>query len=269
MLTDEKRLFFGLEVRAPWPKELPSGRLLDESHRHLTLAFLGQTPFLRLSDYFPSFPTPPFKIGLIGKFDRCLLLPKGHPHVVAWHINWLEDDQELITFQKQLGDWLHHWGFTPSGYQQTFLPHVTLCRAPFIAKEWIHSFTELPLFVKDIHLYESLGYSKYQSLWSYPITPPFEEIEHTADIAFHVRGTTFEELHKHAQIALAFTYPPLLSYFSQTQNILSLEEIVMDLNTILARADGEIGCPFKAISFHDILIEEEPNLLCWEMIVDV
>ncbi len=42
-MEEEKRLFFGAEVSAPWPKELPQGRVLEEKARHLTLAFLGET----------------------------------------------------------------------------------------------------------------------------------------------------------------------------------------------------------------------------------
>jgi 2'-5' RNA ligase len=270
MSTEDKRLFFGLEAIAPWPHELPSGRLLKENQRHLTLAFLGKTHFPSLSTLLPSFPTPSFKVGLVGQFDKCLLLPKKHLHVVAWHVDWLENDHNVRHFQKTLVNWLLENGFVPANHERDFLPHVTLSRKPFVSKEWTESFTKLPVIVKDIHLYESLGHSNYESRWHYPIKAPFEEIEHTADIAFRIRGENFTQLHQHALVALAFKYPPLLSYFSKIQENkeMNLEDIIIKLNTIIGRADSEIGCPFKAVSFHDKLIKEE-NLLIWEMIVDV
>jgi RNA 2',3'-cyclic 3'-phosphodiesterase len=50
MTTDDpiKRLFFAFEVDAPWPEALPSGRILEPSCRHMTLAFLGNIPFAPL-----------------------------------------------------------------------------------------------------------------------------------------------------------------------------------------------------------------------------
>ena len=40
-MKDQKRLFFGFEVKAPWPQGLPKGRILKEDQRHITIAFLG------------------------------------------------------------------------------------------------------------------------------------------------------------------------------------------------------------------------------------
>ena len=57
-----------------------------------------------------------------------------------------------------------------------------------IKQEWLDHFTPLPFFVKAIHLYQSLGNLQYQSLWESPLLSPFEELEHTADIAFLIRG---------------------------------------------------------------------------------
>lgn len=238
------RLFFGMEVISPWPEENPSGRILLESDRHLTLAFLGESTMPDL----PSFPKPPFQIGLAGIFDKPLFLS----HVAAWHIHWLEGEKLLLLFQKNLSNWLHLKG--------EFLSHVTMARKPYDAKKWEESFRKLPLFVQNIHLYESLGYSKYKSLWSYPLLAPFEEIEHTADIAFRIRGNLF----LHAQLALSFHFPSMIDYFDYGE-VNDLGDIVTALNAMIARADSEIGCPFKAVSFHDIQNKTGE----WEMIVDV
>jgi hypothetical protein len=122
--------------------------------------------------------------------------------------------------------------------------------------------------VKGLHLYKSMGNLEYQSLWEMPLLPPFEELEHTADLAFHIRGSTVQQLHTHAQLALAFKFPPLVSCFTQkTQN--SLKEIIISLNEMISQADMEFGCPFKAVSFHGEIKEDAQKLLHWNMIVDV
>lgn len=269
MQTDNKRLFFALEVTAPWPQNLPQGRCLLERDRHLTLAFLGNTDFPKLQAALSTFPTPPFAIGLTGIFDSCLLLPERQPHVVAWHVDWWDNSLILNQYQVELIHWLARCGISCDTKRQSFLPHVTLCRQPFNGKEWMQAFHPLPMAISQIHLYESLGHSHYQSIWSFPILAPFSEIEHTADIAFHIRGHTFNDLHIHAQIALAFKSPSLLPYLSpMSAPIENIEEIIIDLNMRIGKADAEIGSPFKAISFHDKM-QKKDNLFIWEMIVDV
>jgi RNA 2',3'-cyclic 3'-phosphodiesterase len=109
---------------------------------------------------------------------------------------------------------------------------------------------------------------EYQSLWEIPLLSPFEEFEHTADIAFLVRGTTPQELHRNAQLALAFKFPKILPFFSKRLQD-TLDEIIIALNEMVGKADAECGCPFKAVSFHGQIKAEEENLLHWEMIVDV
>ena len=75
MKEEIKRLFFGVEVHAPWPSQLPSGRLLDETHRHLTLAFLGNIPYSSLMNHLDTFSIPPICVGSSGYFNSCLTLP--------------------------------------------------------------------------------------------------------------------------------------------------------------------------------------------------
>lgn len=266
-ISDKKRLFFGLEVEAPWPHKLPEGRVLQESHRHLTLAFLGETDFSKLSKALNSIPLPSFTLGLVGKFDKCLFLPEKHPHVVAWHVEWMDKTDELISFQKSLTEWLFTQGFLLE-IENKFLPHVTICRSPFIKKQWEKSFEELPLSVNKIHLYESLGGLKYQPIWTHSLISPFEEIDHTADIGFWIRGNSLEQLYIHAQVALSFHFPNIIPYFPKQERIDNIDSIITSLNIGITRADSEIGCPLKAVSYHGN-IHEKTNVLEWEMIVDV
>ena len=268
MAEEIKRVFFGCEVLAPWPDSLPHGRLLDAAHRHMTLAFLGETPYEILLKILPDFPKPPFTVGFAGHFDKCLFLPERHPHVVAWHVDYLEEQSPLLVFQKTLVEWLKHHDLNPRNSDREFLPHVTLCRSPFSPSLWRKAFVDLPMIIKDIHLYESVGNLKYEPLWSYPLTPPFEELEHTADIAFLVNGATIKQIHVHSQIALAFKFPPILPYFSRKE-VNSIDELIVDINEVVAKSDAAIGIPFKAVSFHGEIKEIPGNIKQWEMIVDV
>ena len=243
------RLFFALQVVSPWPDRLPPGRFIAEEHRHLTLAFLGESNMPDLE----SFPKPPFSIGLSGFFDKLVLLPKHvHPHVAAWHIHWLEGEQILNAYQKQVLQFLKL-------NESPFLPHVTIAREPFDKEAWEHQFELLPMYVKDVRLCELLGYSQYRTIWAYPLQAPFEEHEHTADIAFVIRG----DLYLHAQLALSFKFPPFLPYID-SRKLTTVNEIVTALNEIIAKIDSKIGCPLKAVSLHGEIENGE-----WEMIVDV
>lgn len=269
MNEERKRVFFAFETHAPWPEKLPSGRLLRENDRHLTLAFLGWVDdYKKLVARLDSFPKPPIKVGSAGLFDKCIFLPEGHPRVVAWHVQWLENIAPIEKYQTDFVNWLLQQGFYPDTRHKEFLPHVTLSRAPFDPHHWKRAFSVLPFFIKDIHLYESVGNLIYEPKWSWPLIAPFEEIDHTADVAFNVHAESLEQLQGHALLALAFKSPGLLEYRHLLQKPDSLEDIVFNLNRVVAETDHEKGCSFKAVSYHgDVVIENE--ILTWEMIVDV
>lgn len=268
MVEIEKRVFFALEVRAPWPEDLPRGRLLDPDDRHATMAFLGEIPYEPLIQKLHSqFPTPPFKVGLVGTFSECLFLPPRHPNVVAWDVQWIDDNQPLRDYREVFLKWLKQQDYHPKEHEGPWLCHVTLCRKPFDYAAWKKSFRPLPMAIDAIHLYESLGHSKYKPIWSYPLIPPFQEIEHTADIAYLINGENLKQLHHHAQTALAFRYPALVRYMHPSAAN-HHDDIIMDLNEMIAKADADLGCPFKAISFHG-KVEKRESSLQWEMIVDV
>lgn len=250
--SDKRRLFLGLEVHAPWPKLPPSGRIIDENSRHVTLAFLGMQSLSKTIEQLPAISVP--EIGPVGLFTKCLFLPHRHPRVVAWQIDWLSD----FTTEKMAIPTL----------EREFLDHVTLCRSPFIAKQWHDSFTRLPLVATALHLYESTGSLHYVPRKSWHFTLPFEEIEHTADIAFVIRGKTLSELFVHAEGALCYHFPELTPYFFAQACLTSLEEVISLLNERIAIADSEIGSPLKAVSLHTHLTAHH-NILEWEMIVDV
>jgi 2'-5' RNA ligase len=265
-MSDSKRLFFGAQAAAPWPKDYPPARMIPEETRHLTLAFLGQNSFSKFKTVLSSVPRPSFAIGPAGITKELIFLPKDRSRVAALSINWLDAEAKLNGYQKELTDWLQNQGFSLD--KRPFFPHLTIARAPFDQNQWQEHFTPLPFFIKAIHLYQSLGNLQYQSLWESPLLSPFDEFEHTADIAFLIRGCCIQELHQHAQLALAFTFPPMIKFYtSQLQN--SLEETIISLNDMVAKADTEFGCPFKAVSFHGRIKPAEHHILHWEMIVDV
>jgi 2'-5' RNA ligase len=263
----EKRLFFGLEVHAPWPSPLPKARMVAEECRHLTLAFLGEASFLKIQKLFPALPKPPFRVGPVGSFDKCLFLPKWSPRVVSWRVSPFGKDDCVADYQKALIDFLLEQGYQLE--KRDFLQHITLGRKPFVLQEWKKGFVKLPMYYQSLHLYESLDQLQYKPVWSYPIMPPFEEIEHVGDIAYHVYGESIYQVNLNAQIALAFEFPDLLDFLDPKDNKGSLEEIIIGLNEMVTRVDQEIGSPFKAVSFHGEIQEREDGLLTWEMIVDV
>jgi len=256
------RLFLGLEVNAPWPSNYPAGRMVENSSRHITLAFLGNVEKVPVLELLKEMPTPPFSVGTAGFFDHCLFLPQHRPHVVSWHVHWL--DNLFTAFQQELASWWRDQQYEID--RREFLPHVTVARSPFTPDQWKQHFQKLPLITSHIHLYQSMGNLVYQPQWTYQLTPPFEEIDHTADKAFNIYGHNLQQLHQHAQIALAFLYPPLLNYLIETIDS-SLDDIIIALNDMISLADQEISCPLKAVSFHGKI--EGCNLLKWEMIVDV
>lgn len=269
METNLKRLFFAIEINTPWPEDYPPGRILDVENRHLTLAFLGCTDPEMVFPLLSHFPQPNFKLGLVGEFIDCIFLPPKRPHVAAWEIKWLKNSEQFFIYQKSIEEWLeaHKVPFAKYKKEQKFLPHVTIARDPKNFKKWTESFSLLPVIAKGVHLFESKGHSQYKSLWKRDFILPFEEIEHTADIGFKIHGESFNDLFLNASIALAFKFPIFLKYLQET-SLNNLDEVVRELNRVVAQIDSNEGSPIKAVSYHGKAAIVN-NVLQWEMIVDV
>ncbi len=263
---ESQRLFFALQVEAPWQQELPHGRILDASIRHITLAFLGNGKFTPLLEKLGTIPAPPFQIAPAAIADSLIFLPKENPKVAATSVQWLNGFNAVLAWQQQIGKWLSDLGYVLD--KRPFLPHITLARSPFDPESWRKTFHPVPFFTPALHLYQSLGNLHYKPLWSYPLIPPFEELDHTADIAFLIRGASLKEIHLNAQIALSFKHPSLVRYFT-AELADTLDEIIIDLNRMIAQIDSEEGSRFKAVSFHGEIHQTAEQILTWEMIVDV
>jgi RNA 2',3'-cyclic 3'-phosphodiesterase len=263
---EEKRVFFGCGITSPWPSHYPKADIIDSASRHLTLAFLGNIPYPQLLLNLSDFPHPPFKIGPVGFFDHALFLPEHHPRLVAWHMQYYELAEDINRYLQQIRDWLINHDYNVD--ERPFLSHITIARRPHNIKEWKKAFVPLPAMLEGIHLYESVGQLHYQPLWSLPLLPPFEEKEHTADVAFLVRAESMRSLHLHAQIALAFKCPLLLKYIPNIHLQDNLDNIIMSLNQLISQADSEEGCSLKAVSFHGEVMEKD-GIFEWEMIADV
>lgn len=261
------RLFFGFEIHAPWPEVLPPGRHLAPEARHITLAFLGEVDKESLLPYLDTIPKPPQEIGWQGHFSQTEFYPPRHPHVAAWGMQWHAKEDELHHYQKQLSAWLKELGFIlKEGHP--FNPHVTLCRSPFDQKEWREAFEPLPFYTGALNLYQSLGNSNYKSLWKIPVHPPFIEIEHTADIAYHIFGETEKDLFHSARLALSFKVPSLVNEPLPLFPVDTLDQAIKGLNWQIAQLDQKQFTPFKAVSYHG-QVEKKGLLTMWEMIVDV
>lgn len=261
----KKRLFFGVEVMAPWPDQFPKGRIIPELSRHLTLAFLGEVSWDPLKKQLESFPVPEFPLGETGFVDSLLFLPKHHPHVVAYHVQRL--NSRLLTLQQELASWLIKGNYPVD--KRPFLPHVTVARSPFDEEGWKKSFSPFPIMTGPLHLYESLGGLNYVPIWTSPRLYPFEQIAHTADIAFLIRGLNLYEIENHALTALAFFEPSLSIEIDAITEKSSLDEVIVSLNEVISKADVKQGIGLKAVSFHGNLLKKGNSILEWEMIVDV
>lgn len=257
-------LFFGLKVRAPWPESWPKGRVIDEGDRHCTLAFLRVETKEALSQGWEKRAVPPFKEAPYGWFNRSVLLPPASPRVVAWEVCW--NCPKLYLYRQELVHWLLEKGLCRD--QHEWLPHVSLVRKKVEWEAWQRAFRMLPLFAESVDLFKSLGHSQYQSVWSFPFVPPFVEVEHTADLAFDITGSSIEQLYQHALLALAFKASISLSHKRLAVKVESLDDIVIALNDIIQETDLLRGCPLKGVSFHG-KIEKLEERLKWEMIVDV
>ncbi len=172
--------------------------------------------------------------------------------------------------------------------QKEWLSHVTVARGVIDQQQWRKFFRPLPCYATAIHLYETVEHGTYRSLWSYPFKAPFEELEHTADLAYLIYGNNLSEIYHNAFLALSFKEPQLLLY--KKANVLpsNLSDIIIALNRAIAELDRLTGSPFKAVSYHgeiQLIRHLCPNQLknqkigtassgdvsiCqWEMIVDI
>jgi hypothetical protein len=265
-----KRLFFAFQIESLWPDDFPPGKLLNPEFRHMTLAFLGPSNWEALEPLIPQIPTPPFIVGKVGIFDKCLFLPEKRPHVAAWHIQWLQPDNAVFMYKETLTKFLVKNGFLKSDEgTNAFLSHVSIARNPRFFKLWKKNFEPKTCWIKKLHLFESLGYSKYNSLWNIEYHKPFEEIEHTADIAFKVYAENLSQIHLNAQIALATKFPCFIPYFQPYQSWSSIEEAIISLNKVVSLMDQKEGCPIKAISFHGNIKQKQEKVFEWEMLIDV
>ncbi len=252
------RLFIALEVRANWPEELPHGRLIHEDERHMTLAFLGEKDLKKTVDELKELDISELTIGPTGIFDKCLRLH----NTLCWHVDILTQKEPLYNLQQVL---TRH--FVPDETRD-FLPHVTVARKPFDTQQWQSAFTAQPMYGFRIHLYESMGNLTYLPRYTKELLAPFEEKEHTADIAYIVRGHTVTDLYRNAAIALSCTYAPFVQFIERDTHS-TLNDVIRSLNKMIALADSAHGAPIKAVSYHGDILEREDNVLEWEMIVDV
>ncbi len=255
-----------MESHAPWPEKFPKGKIIAKPSRHMTLAFLGSVGIEKLMENLEDFPKPFFDLGFTGILDKCLFFPEKQPRVAAWRVNLRKRENELLAFHRSLLEWIKQHGYPVE--KRDFKPHITISRGKFNPKEWTDSFHPLPVTLTNIHLFESMGNSEYRSLWESPLFPPYEEMEHTADIAFRIRGRSTNEIFEHALTALAFECPEILSFVKNNELPVSLDDIISSLNKVVSTADTEIGVPFKAVSYHGRLAQKN-HILEWEMIVDV
>jgi len=268
MTKDIKRLFLGFEIFTHWPELPKEKKMIDEENRHITLLFLGDNSISSIKSYMDNLPQLDLKVGAVGFFEKCLFWPIKHPRLVAYGIDFFENNNLMEKFQKDLVEF-----FKSKNHQirekNNFLPHVTICRDHFDVTKWQRNFRPFPLYIKSFNLYESLGHSEYKTLWKKDYIRPFDEIPHTADIAFTIKGESYNELLYNSFIALSFKSFDFFDYYSELRSIKNVDDIIIKLNDIITKAEIKgLSMPFKAVSFNSH-IEKKDDIFSWEMIVDV
>jgi 2'-5' RNA ligase len=234
--------------------------------RHITLAFLGNTDHEKVLQNAQELPQnlhmPAF--APVGVFSHCHFFPKKHPRCVSWGASW---KSHFDMFQNAIiAHFVDHKLIEP--LKRPFIPHATVARSPFDKNAFKESFSPVAFYAPALHLYQSLGHSKYTSLWHVPWKVPFVEIEHTADLAFQVYARNLQELSLHAQAALCFAFAECIPFSFTLFEPENLDHIVYHLNKIIALCDSECGSPVKAVSYHDTVLTDGSELI-WEMIIDV
>ena len=251
-----KRLFFGLEPILP-SLDLPQGRLLQEKDRHHTLVFLGNKEANKVIDYLNNFFKNPLLFSPLATAQNLIFLSS----VAALEIEFISKKDTLLSLKDKLKVAFdmqdpHPW-----------LPHITLCRAPMDKRHWQEMNIHIPCLFKAFHLYESLGHSTYNILWSSPINPIYKQLPHTADYAFEIYALDYAGLYLHACYAISLEFPSLFSML-QPFNCTCLDEVIDRLNDWIARVDIIKGSPIKAVSHHAKLNHHQ-GVIIWEMILDV
>lgn len=269
MEKNKKRLFFGFEIEALWEDLILEKKMILENNRHMTVLFLGDDIDVeKINSYIPHIPKCEFDIGPCGFFNKCLFLPIKEPRLVAYQVDFFDKTYLIEKFQRELFDFFKAKNFLLK-QRDNFLPHVTICRNDFDMDAWKKSFKFLPLYIKSFNLFESLGNSEYKTLWKKDFIKPFVEIFHTADIAFNIKGKTYQDLLYNSFIALSFKSIDVLFYHKELTKVESIDDVIINLNEIVTKAEIDgIFIPFKAISFH-ANVKKVDNILNWEMIVDV
>lgn len=250
----------GFQIEAPWPEEMPKGQIIPENQRYLKIAELPDFSDLSLKQL--NVFAPKRHLGGVGVFDSSSFFSSDQPQEIDWKVH----SEEFLTFQNRL---LEELRTLPLRVETLNYPSLLICCSPSNPVEWQEAFIPLPFKTKTLHLYEQKGPCDFHSHWSFSFISPFEEKEHTADMAFNVYGENLQEIYRHAFIALAFKMPELLPFFIPLPHIHHLDDIIIALNQSVSAADAAMGCPLKAVSFHGDLVHLDPLTLQWEMIVDV
>lgn len=258
---DEKRLLFGFEAHAPWPKTLPDTKTLKAKNRHLTLLFFGNTSYKKIHEHIRYMPKPFFRVGPVAISDSGLTLPNRSPDVMTWHVDPFGFDP-IEEYQKMILDYFLEKGYALD--EKKFIKHITLGKSAALKKGAKTSFTPLPLYFTNLHLYESLHGDRYEPIWTYDLLPPFEEKE---EGRFALYGENFQQVFLNAQIALAFKFPALVPFLDASYEVRNLHDGGIRLTTLVNQAYREANIPIERALFPDSG-KEEKGLLTWELRVE-
>ncbi|WP_194848269.1 hypothetical protein [Candidatus Neptunochlamydia vexilliferae] len=125
------------------------------------------------------------------------------------------------------------------------------------------TFLPLPLYLKNLHLYESFKELRYEPIWTHDLLPPFKEVE---EGLFHLHGESFQQVFLNAQIALAFKCPQLLPFLDPDYQVRNLHDGGIRFCAILNEAHREGITAIRDATFPE-KGKAEKGLLTWELMV--
>ncbi|MCB1082563.1 MAG: hypothetical protein KDK63_05405 [Chlamydiia bacterium] len=255
---DIKRLLFGFEVHAPWPKTLPDDSTLKAKHRHLTLLYFGDVSYSQLHQEIRYMPKPLFRVGPVAIADSSLALPDRAKEIITWHVEPFGDDP-IDEYQQEIDTYFAEKGYTFNN--KKYVKHITLGKSAALQKEMKKNFRPTPLIFSNLHLYESLKGDRYEPIWTYDLLPPFEEKEGGQFVLY---GESFQQVFLNAQIALAFKFPELVPFLDPTYQVRNLHDGGIRLTTLINQAYRAIKIPIEKATFPDSG-KQSNGLLTWDL----
>ena len=259
-IKDTKRLLFAFEAYAPFPSNIDLSSNINGQKNHVTLLFFGDVSYKKIHETIRYMPKPSFKVGLAGLSTGLIQIPKRDPSLLTCNVDLLGTKQ-IDFYQSQIMDYYTQYGFDFKG--KKFLKHITLGTSSIPDQELMGLLFPLPLYLKNLNLFEVRPGERFESIWTYDLLPPF--VEH--DLGHYViHGESFQQIFINAQIALAFKNPRFTPFIDSSYQVRNLHDGGVMLTTLINKAYRLAGVEIEKVSFSDNGSQAN-GVLVWDFFV--